>query len=243
MARISAPFYPRTFLLLLWLDSRAVRQRAVTSVLRNTRFTGVPPRRIIVGVKTPTRNNGGLFRRTTATGLMLLFSLFALPSCATKHMPDWSRVQALPLQTKTEVQLYEDEAPQESRKVRGRFDSATANSVTLTLEDGQTRTLPKASVRKVLTRRPFWSRWPGWLALGVGLGASQMWSAVSGVSSDHPNALFYIAHTAPAVPFFLLSGMGGIYEVSPQHRKQTQGVKQSGAQDEAPEKPEDPRRD
>ena len=61
-------------------------------------------------MKTPTRNDGGLFRKTTATGLVLLLLLFLLPSCAARHMPDWSRVQAVPPQTKTEVQLYKDEA-------------------------------------------------------------------------------------------------------------------------------------
>lgn len=35
-----------------WLHHRAFRQRAVTSTLGNTRFTGVPPGRIIVRVKT-----------------------------------------------------------------------------------------------------------------------------------------------------------------------------------------------
>ena len=35
-----------------WLHHRAFRQRAVTSALGNARFTGVPPGRIIVRVKT-----------------------------------------------------------------------------------------------------------------------------------------------------------------------------------------------
>ena len=45
-----------------------------------------------------TGNNGGLFRKTTATGLVLLLLLFLLPSCAARHTPDWSRVQAVPPQ-------------------------------------------------------------------------------------------------------------------------------------------------
>ena len=40
-------------------------------------------------MKTPA---GGLFRMTTATGLALLLLLSILPSCAARHMPDWSRV-------------------------------------------------------------------------------------------------------------------------------------------------------
>lgn len=37
-----------------WLHSRAFRQQAMTSVLGNARFIGVPPGRIIVRMKTPT---------------------------------------------------------------------------------------------------------------------------------------------------------------------------------------------
>ena len=185
-----------------------------------------------------------LFRKTTATGLTLLLFLSILPGCAARHMPDWSRVQAVPPQTKTEVQLYKDEAPQGSRKVKGRFDSAMGGSLTLRLQDGQTRTLEKQAVRKVLTRRPFAKRWPGWAALGVGLAVSQILPASTGISSDHPNALFYIAFTAPAIPFFLLSGMEGIYEVPLKHRTRPAGGQQSGVEGKAPEKPEDhPRRD
>ena len=66
-------------------------------------------------------------------------------------MPDWSKVQAVPPQTKTEVQLYKDDAPQGSRKIKGRFDSATDGSITLKLKDGQSRTLQKQAVRKVPT--------------------------------------------------------------------------------------------
>ena len=114
-----------------------------------------------------TGNHGSLFSRTTATGLALLLFLSLLPACAARHMPDWSRVQAAPQKTKTDVHLYRDEAPQGSRKIQGHFDSATTDSLTLTLKDGQTRTLQKQAVRKVLTRRPFSKRWPGWVALGV----------------------------------------------------------------------------
>jgi len=39
-----------------WLHHRAFRQRAVTSALGNARFTGVPPGRILVRVKTETRS-------------------------------------------------------------------------------------------------------------------------------------------------------------------------------------------
>ena len=66
------------------------------------------------------RNNRSLFRQT-ATGLALLLFLSLLPSCAARHMPDWSRVQAVPPKTKTEAQLYKDKASKGSRKVKGPF--------------------------------------------------------------------------------------------------------------------------
>ena len=110
------------------------QKRAVTSDLGNVRFIGVPPGRVIVRVKTPTRNNGGFFRKTTTTGLALLLFLSILPGCAARHMPDWSRVQAVPPKTKTEAQLYKDKASKGSRKVKGRFDSATTDSLTLSAQ-------------------------------------------------------------------------------------------------------------
>ena len=118
-------------------------------------------------MKPPTRNNGGRFRKTIATGLVPLLFLSLLSACVARHMPDWSRVQAVPPQTKTEVQLYRDEAPQGSWKIKGRFDSAATDFITLRLKDGQTRTLEKSAVRKVLTRRPFAKRWTtGWFPSG-----------------------------------------------------------------------------
>ena len=173
--------------------------------------------------------------------VVLLLSLSLLPACAT-HRPDWSKVQAVAPKTKTEVQLYKDEAPQGSQKIKGRFDSATTGSITLRFKDGQTRTLEKSAVRKVLTRRPFAKRWPGWVALGVPFAIVGIVSNVRGIAPDH-TATLYLALTLPAVPFFLLSGMGGIYEVPPEHRTRPAGAKQSGAQSQAPGKLEDPRRD
>ena len=53
------------------------------------------------------------------------------------------------------------------------------------------------------------------------------------ISTPQAHAVF----TLPiAGAFFYGSRMGGIYEVPPKHRIQTQGVKQSGAEGKAPEK-------
>ena len=182
---------------------------------------------------------------TMATGLALLLLPFILPACAARHMPDWSRVQVVPLQTKTEVQLYKDEAHQGSRKVKGRFDSAAADSITLKLRDGQTRTLEKQAVRKVLTRRPFSKRWPGWVALGVTLAITEFFLHIDLPPTASERLGGHATITLPtAAAFFYGSRMGGIYEVPPKHRTRTQGAKQSGVQDKAPGKLKDhPRRD
>ena len=121
-------------------------------------------------MKTPA---GGLFRMTTATGLVLLLLLFLLPPCAAKHMPDWSKVQAVPRGTKTQVLLYKNEAPSGARKIKGFFSSATDTSITLLFADGRTRTIEKRVVRTVRVRRPFKKRYTGWVigaAVAVGTG-------------------------------------------------------------------------
>ena len=189
-----------------------------------------------------TGNHGSLFSRTTATGLALLLFLSLLPACAARHMPDWSRVQAVPPKTKTDVQLYKDDAPQGSRKIQGRFDSATTDSLTLTLKDGQTRTLQKQAVRKVLTRRPFSKRWPGWVALGVTLGIlSLKWTDHHPISTPQAHVIFTLPIGAA---FFYGSRMEGIYEVLHKHRTRPAGGPQSGAEGKTPGNPEDhPRRD
>ena len=86
---------------------------------------------------------------------------------------DWSRVQPVTQNTKTQVRLYQDAAFRKNRRIKGRFDSATADTITLVFKDRLTRTFHKSAVRKVLIRRPFRQRWPGWVALGVTFGVLQ----------------------------------------------------------------------
>ena len=176
---------------------------------------------------------------------MALLLLAGLPACAARHMPDWSRVQAVVPKTKTEVQLYKDKAPQgRSRKIKGRFDSATADSITLKLKDGQLHTLQKQAVRKVLTRRPFSKRWPGWVALGVTFTLVEVILAAPGADIALPR-MGHVIFTLPiAGAFFYGSRMGGIYEVPLKHRTRPAGSQQPGAKDKASGKPENhPRRD
>ena len=164
-----------------------------------------------------TRNNTRGLRRITATGLVPLLLLTALPGCVARHMPDWEKVQDVAPDTKTEVQLYEDSANQGQRKIKGRFVSAAGASVTLKLKDGQIETFQRKKVRKVLAHRELGKRWPGWVALGISLGlCSGFWSTDF---TPAVQALFgVVTPVAISSAFFYGSRMGGIYEVPPKHR-------------------------
>ena len=179
-----------------------------------------------------TRNNGSHFSKKMANGLALLLFLSLLSGCTARHMPDdWSRVQAVPRETRTIVRLYKDKAPRGSRKIRGRFHSAAADSITLDLKDGQMRTLEKQDVRKVRIHRPYLHRWPGWAALGVTL------TFLAALDSDDPRIISspypHIMITLPVTAaFFFGRGMKGIYR---------RPVQQPGSrQGQAPAKPENP---
>lgn len=180
------------------------------------------------------RNNDGRFRKTTATGLV---PLLLLAGCVARHMPDWSKVQAVSPDTETEVQLYKAQAPQGSRKIKGRFLSATGGAMTLKLEDGQTETFQRGDVRKVLTRRPIGKRWPGWAALGISLG---VFSGFRSGDFTSTGKVFYVGIVPAAIStaFFYGSKMGGIYEVPPDQRDwYPQGPNPSATQAKKPEKP------
>ena len=171
--------------------------------------------------------------------LVALLLLTVLPACTTRHMPTWSRVQGVPASTKTEVRLYKDEAPRGSHKLKGRFHSATDDSVTLRLRNGQTRTLQKKAVRKVLTRRPFKKRWPGWAALGVT--AALVESILAPPSHDIAMPrLGHVIFTLPtAAAFFYGSRMGGVYAMPPKYRVPRPGNKPPVTKKKIPLKPKD----
>ena len=160
--------------------------------------------------------NGRWLKRFTAAGWMPLLLLVALPGCAGRERADWSRVQAVTPDTKTELQLYEGVAPHEERKVKGRFVSATVDSVTLELKDGRARTVQKDDIRKILRRRPFMERWPGWAALGVTVFALAVMPMDSGDPRLVSYPLFHAYYTLPiTTAFFIGSRNKGIYEVKP----------------------------
>ena len=179
-------------------------------------------------MKRQTNKSGEGLRNATAAGLVPLLLLASVPSCggwSVDPMPTWPKVQGVKPGTKTEVQLYEDKAPQGRKKIKGRFLSATDDSVTLELTerihtDMRIRTLQKSDVRKVLSYRPFVKRWPGWAAILVTAG----WGALvpfpySGDSTRAERFLGTLILSVPiSIPFFIGSRMGRIYEVPPEKR-------------------------
>ena len=132
------------------------------------------------------RRNGPytLVMTTTVAWLVPPLLLASLPACATRShrssMPavsaeaqavartlsDWSRVEAVPVGTQTEVQLHDDAAPPDSRRVTGRLHEVTADTLTLTLgRSTRTRTLAQSDVHIVQIHRPIRNRYAGWLTL------------------------------------------------------------------------------
>ena len=165
------------------------------------------------------RNNDGRFRTIMVTGLVPLLLLAGLPGCVARHMPDWSKVQAVAPDTRTEVQLYKEAASQGSRKVKGRFLSATGDSLMLKLKDGQVEIFQRKEVRKMLAQRELGKRWPGWLALGISLAFGLQTMRAEADFVPGAQVLFGVAlPVGISIPFFLGSKMGGIYEVPPNHR-------------------------
>ena len=120
-------------------------------------------------------------------------------------------MQAVSPQTKTFVRLYSNQ------KVRGRFHSAADDSLTLTLRDGQERTLPKQSVHKVVTRRAWWEGLPGWIVVAATASLAGWYY----VPSEPNQAIAYaeIGGVIAAVTFYR-SRTVVIYKVPPQHRTQ-----------------------
>lgn len=141
--------------------------------------------------------------------------LVGLPACAMKNLSDWARVQAVPLGTKTKVQLYKDEAPAGNRNPQGRFHSVTGNSVTLKLEDGQTRIFQKETVLKVLTSRPPPKRGLFTMFLGVTTG---MLLANAILEKGDLASVLVPLPVSSALFYIVESRMKDIYEAPPKRR-------------------------
>lgn len=132
---------------------------------------------------------------------------------------EWTAVEQIPAGRKVEVKLYTDEPFEGALSVKGRFDSANASGLTLFLENGESRTLPMRTVRKVKVRRPFSKRVPGWSAVALAAGIAEILLYVSGPSQSVQNRLgAHAMTTLPAMGAFFLWPNNTVYNVPPGHR-------------------------
>ena len=173
-----------------------------------------------VKLEVPMKTNTSLwrlFRQGTATGLVLLLIVIGSSPVAEAGewiRRDWSKVQRIASGARTRVLLYKDRAPGGIRKVEGQFQSASTEVITLLLPDGQTLTLRKQAVEKVLVYRPIEKRYQGWITAGATAAiffgsapgwdlTSRSWALSSGLFVGLPTGIAFLA--APR--------WGGIYNV------------------------------
>ena len=133
-------------------------------------------------------------------------------------MSEWARVEAVPVGTPIEVQLYDDVGPPDLRRsVTGRLQEVTADTLTVVLDERQriVRPLARSDVHIVRVRRPIMERWAGWLTLGVV--ASTIAAFLSRDSDVEVEAQLGLLFGAPAsLPGFLIHRWKRIYEVPPE---------------------------
>ena len=128
---------------------------------------------------------------------------------ANRTLSDWSRVEAVPVGTQTEMHLHDAEAPPDSRRVTGRFHAATADTLTLTLGErtatSSTHTVTKSAVRSVSITRPIKERALGWSILAAGTFLLTVIFASGGDLELWGASLFGASYAAPAslLGFFL----------------------------------------
>ncbi len=156
----------------------------------------------------------------------LLFSTQAPGAKAAGRIkPDWSRVQTVTPGTRTTVLLYRDLAPPGKREIKGRFHSATPESVTMLLGPGKTRTLEKKDVRRFLVFRPLGKRYQLGVATAVGLATGIPFGISYSGDRDNPGQYFTIGlgailGLAVGIGYLLAPKMGGIYNVPRNYKNQ-----------------------
>lgn len=117
-----------------------------------------------------------------------------------------------------EVHLRNDSDQTGGRVTTGAFRSADADAITLTLADGQVRTLERQAVRRVRARRPFFDRPAGWRAYLIITGVMTGLLAWASTEDNIPPSSYPLMAAAmfpAALPFFAATPMGTIYEAQP----------------------------
>ncbi len=159
----------------------------------------------------------GLPACVTATHRVFVREMRAESQSAARSLFGWSRVETVPVGTATEVQLFEDALSSDDRRVTGRFHSATADSLTLTLDDGTTRTLARSAVQMVETDRPIWKRSAGWTVLLDAILVFTVLAALfDGVDAGAAMRASTLIGLPASLPGFLLQRTQQIYNAPPQ---------------------------
>ncbi len=172
-------------------------------------------------------SNEKLSKMAKAAGMfllvMFLFSVGAPEAEAIWRIKsDWSKVEAVTPGTRATVVLYKDLAPRGKRKIKGYFHSSTAESITLMLGHGQTRTVEKGDVRRVLVPRPLKKRYQGWVALAVS--TALIAPLLPGADLTAWGIAYVVGLHIPiptAFTFLVAPKMGGIYNVPRGRRSDT----------------------
>lgn len=131
---------------------------------------------------------------------------------AGRGRPGWSRLQAVAPGAEVEVRLYG-----EAEAIEGRFESVSAETLTLLLPDRSVRVLEGGAVHRVRVRRPLAERHWGWIAFGATAAAVSL--LTSGSTLDLTNkaqlTVGLLAAAPVSVAAFRAQRMQLLYEAAP----------------------------
>ena len=131
---------------------------------------------------------------------------------ADRYRPGWSRLQTVAAGAEVEVRLYD-----EAKTVEGRFESTSAETLTLLLPDRSVRVIEGNAVHRVQVRRPLAKHRWGWIAFGAT--AATVSLLTSGPRWDLTNKAqltFGLLAAAPvSAAVFWAQRMQTLYEAAP----------------------------
>lgn len=158
-------------------------------------------------------------RRTTHRIALRALAVFVLAlsgaPAPVQAMPrgDWTRVESLPPSIPTRVHLHNPDPISGRKRITGLFESSGSSTITLMLRDGQSKTIEKSHVRKIVARRKVLTRYAGWITLVLTLGGT----VFMGVGSDPLPPQLYAPAIGSSALGFLLNRWRQVYRapVSP----------------------------